>query len=60
MIKQSNNIGQSTPLKQQESHKQNKEFLQYAKDFATQMQEEVKKLSFVMQHIIKVKNARII
>lgn len=43
MIKQSNNIGQSTPLKQQESHKQNKEFLQYAKDFATQMQEEAKK-----------------
>lgn len=43
MIKQSNNIEQSTPLKQQESHKQNKEFLQYAKDFATQMQEEAKK-----------------
>lgn len=45
MIKQSSNIGQSTPLKQQESYKQSKDFLQYAKDFATQMQEEAKKSS---------------
>ncbi|BDB65264.1 MULTISPECIES: hypothetical protein [Helicobacter] len=57
MIKQSNNIGQSTPLKQQESHKQNKEFLQYAKDFATQMQEEVKKEQ-VKQNQSKIKEIK--
>lgn len=57
MIKQSNNIGQSTPLKQQESHKQNKEFLQYAKDFATQMQEETKKEQ-VKQNQSKIKEIK--
>ncbi len=57
MIKQSNNIGQSTPLKQQESHKQNKEFLQYAKDFATQMQEEAKKEQ-VKQNQSKIKEIK--
>ena len=57
MIKQSNNIGQSTPLKQQESHNQNKEFLQYAKDFATQMQEEVKKEQ-VKQNQSKIKEIK--
>lgn len=57
MIKQSNNIGQSTPLKQQESHKQNKEFLQYAKDFATQMQEEAKKEQ-VKQNQSKIKETK--
>ncbi len=57
MIKQSNNIGQSTPLKQQESHKQSKEFLQYAKDFATQMQEEAKKEQ-VKQNQSKIKEIK--
>lgn len=56
-MKKNNNTLQSSPLKQQESHKQNKEFLQYAKDFATQMQEEAKKEQ-VKQNQSKIKETK--